>query len=92
MREIHKFSFEKLEVWNLAKGLVKQIYAMAKKFPAEERFGLVSQMTRATVSVASTIAEGSERVSRKEQAHQHSHQKKHNTDSHRHPYHGLPPL
>ena len=49
--------------------MVKQIYLITKKFPTEERFGLVSQLNRASVSVASTIAEGSARVGRKDQAH-----------------------
>lgn len=68
-RQKYLFSFEKLEVWNLAKELVKEIYILTKSFPAEERFGLISQMTRAAVSVASTIAEDSARISRKDQAH-----------------------
>ena len=65
----HKYSFEKLEVWHLAKELIKDIYLVTKKFPSEERFGLVSQIQRAAVSVASTIAEGNSRISRKDQGH-----------------------
>lgn len=65
----HQFSFEKLEVWYLAKEFSKRIYAVTKKFPIEERFGLTAQLTRAAVSVASTIAEGSARASKKDQAH-----------------------
>lgn len=63
------FSFEKLEVWQLSKELVKEIYVITKKFPAEEKFGLISQINRAAISVASTIAEGSARTSKKDQAH-----------------------
>ena len=65
----HKFPFEKLEVWSLAKDFVKRIYSVTKGFPDDERFGLVSQINRAAVSVASTIAEGSARASRKDQGH-----------------------
>lgn len=65
----HQYSFEKLEVWKLAKELVKSADALTKTFPTEERFGLVSQMNRSAVSVASTMAEGSARMSHKEQSH-----------------------
>jgi four helix bundle protein len=63
------FVFHKLRVWHLAKDLVKAVYALTKTFPAEERFGLSAQLNRAAISVASNIAEGSGRVSRKDQAH-----------------------
>jgi len=67
MRET--FVFHKLRVWHLAKCLVKDVYSLTKKFPADERFGLTAQINRAAISVASNIAEGSGRVSRKDQAH-----------------------
>lgn len=63
------FVFHKLKVWHLAKELVKDIYDITKKFPADEKFGLVSQINRAAISIASNIAEGSGRISRKDQAH-----------------------
>ena len=63
------FVFHKLRVWSLAKDLVKDIYALTKAFPVEERFGLAAQINRAAISVASNIAEGSGRVSRKDQAY-----------------------
>jgi four helix bundle protein len=65
----YQFSFEKLEVWQLAKDLVLTIYGTSKKFPGNEKYGLVSQMNRAAVSIASNIAEGSSRMSKKDQAH-----------------------
>ena len=64
-----EYKFEKLEVWQLSKELVKEIYQITKKFPSDERFGLISQINRAVISVASTIAEGSARSSKKDQAH-----------------------
>ena len=63
------FVFHKLQVWHLAKELVKVVYAFTKGFPVDEKFGLVSQINRAAISVASNIAEGSGRTSRKDQAH-----------------------
>ncbi len=63
------FTYEKLEVWQLSKNVAIKIYEITKKFPSEERYGLVSQMNRAAVSVASNIAEGSSRSSFKEQAY-----------------------
>ena len=64
-----KFSFENLEVWNDVKLLTKDIYIMTKSFPDEEKYGLVSQVRRAVISVSSNIAEGSSRMSKKDQAH-----------------------
>ena len=55
------FSFEKLTVWINAKELIKNIYLITKKIPEEEKFGLTSQLRRASVSVASNLAEGTSR-------------------------------
>jgi len=56
-----KFKYEDLEIWQLALELIKAIYELLKKFPAEERYDLVSQGKRAVVSIALNIAEGSGR-------------------------------
>ena len=63
------YSFEKLEVWKLAKDLCVYIYKLTSKFPIEEKFGLISQMRRASVSIVSNIAEGGSRMSAKDQSH-----------------------
>lgn len=63
------FSFEKLEVWIESKEFTKQIYAITSKFPDTEKFGLISQLRRASISIASNIAEGSARKSFKDKAH-----------------------
>lgn len=65
----HTYGFEKLEVWKKAKELAIKLYAATSSFPQEEKFGIVSQIRRAAVSVASNIAEGSSRTSTKDQAH-----------------------
>lgn len=63
------FGFEKLKVWQLAKQFAVHVYEATGQFPPEEKFGLVSQLRRASVSVASNLAEGSARQSQKDQAH-----------------------
>lgn len=54
-------SYKDLIVWQKALELSKEIYLLTKKFPAEERFGLISQIRRAAVSILSNTAEGSGR-------------------------------
>ena len=60
--------YKDLMVWQKGMALAKYIYllTMNAKFPSEERFGLVSQMRRAAVSISSNIAEGQARNSAKE--------------------------
>ena len=58
------FNFEKLGVWQKAIDFADLVYAMTRKFPSEERFGLTNQMRRAAVSISSNIAEGSSRSSK----------------------------
>ena len=67
--ETHFYAFEKLEAWQKATQLVLLIYKTTRHFPDEEKFGLVSQMRRASISICSNIAEGSARFSPKDQAH-----------------------
>ncbi|MCX6121288.1 MAG: four helix bundle protein [Ignavibacteriales bacterium] len=59
-------SHKKLDVWLKSFELTKSIYAVTKKFPSEEKYGLVSQMRRAAVSIPSNIAEGSARQTKKD--------------------------
>lgn len=57
------FKFEKLDVWHEAIAFSDEIYRLTAGFPDDERFGLVTQLRRAAVSVAANIAEGSGRTS-----------------------------
>ena len=53
--------YRDLVVWQKGIALAREIYLLTKKLPADEKFGLVSQMRRAAVSVPSNIAEGQAR-------------------------------
>ena len=55
-------SYKELVVWQKAMDLVVAIYELTKNYPSEEKFGLISQMRRAAVSIPSNIAEGRKRL------------------------------
>lgn len=61
--------FKELRVWQQSIELAKLVYALADMLPDKERYGLRSQLTRAVVSVASNIAEGSRRKTTKDLIH-----------------------
>ena len=63
------FSFENLGVYQKARVLVKEVYNLQNKFPAEERYALGDQIRRSITSVTSNIAEGSGRDTNKDKAH-----------------------
>jgi len=54
-------NFKDLLVWRRGMELAKTIYEMTRKFPSDERFGLVAQMRRCAVSIPSNLAEGQAR-------------------------------
>lgn len=53
-----EYQFEKLKVWREAVKLADKVYLISKSFPDDEKFGMVSQIRRAVVSVSLNIAEG----------------------------------
>ena len=59
-------SAEELEVFKRSHKLTLDIYKVTESFPQAEKFGLVTQMRRAAVSIGSNLLEGSHRLSRKE--------------------------
>lgn len=63
------YSFEKLKAWQEAKKLVVEVYHLLDGFPQFEKYALCDQIRRAIVSVPSNNAEGTGRMSIKEQIH-----------------------
>lgn len=58
--------FRKLKVWEKAHAFTLVVYRVTKMFPADEKFGLTSQLRRATSSIPANIAEGCGRSGSKE--------------------------
>lgn len=58
--------YKNLKVWQKSMELVVEVYRKTDKFPDKERFGLITQINRCAVSIASNIAEGAGRNSPKE--------------------------
>lgn len=59
-------NYKNLHIWQEGIKLARKIYEVTSTFPANEKFGIVSQMTRAAVSIPSNIAEGAGRNSKKD--------------------------
>lgn len=62
-------SFRDLHVWQQSMSLVVVTYRLCRTLPSSEKFGLISQMQRAAVSIPANIAEGHSRRTRSEYAH-----------------------
>lgn len=62
-------NYRDLSVWKKSMTLVEGVYKLTDSFPDNEKFGLVSQLRRAAVSIPSNIAEGAGRNSNKEFKH-----------------------
>ena len=58
-----------LNAWKLGMDIVQKIYSVTENFPAEEKFGLISQIRKSSVSIPSNIAEGAGRNTKKEFVH-----------------------
>ena len=63
------FSYRKLNVYQLSKSLVTDVYKIVETFPKAETYALCDQMRRAVISIPSNIAEGTSKASPKEQYH-----------------------
>lgn len=62
-------NYKKIQAWELSHELTIAVYEASKGFPADERFGLTSQLRRAASSVPANIAEGSGRKTEKDFVH-----------------------
>jgi four helix bundle protein len=62
-------NFKELKVWKAGIDVTKVIFQLTRSFPAEEKYGLISQMIRSAISIPSNIAEGCGRKSNKEFYH-----------------------
>ena len=63
------YAFENMRAWQEARKLVVEVYRLLDGFPKFESYALCDQIRRAIVSVPSNLAEGSGRISTKEQMH-----------------------
>jgi len=59
-------NFKNLEVWREAKEIAKKIYNLTDNFPEAERYGVISQLRRASASIGANIAEGCGRHTNKD--------------------------
>jgi len=64
MSEFKRHNFKKLKIWQMAMELAKENCKLSSSFPSSEKFGLISQMNRCSVSMPSNIAEGSSRTNK----------------------------
>jgi len=64
-----RHNFRELTIWKEGMEIAKMIYLMTKELPTEEKYSLISQMNRCSISIPSNIAEGSGRTSDKEFNH-----------------------
>ena len=58
--------YKDFKFWQMSRSFCKDIYLLTSKFPEDEKYGLVSQLRRASVSIPSNIAEGCSRTSNKD--------------------------
>ena len=62
-------NFREYDIWKNAISLAKEVYLLTDQLPSSEKHGLISQVQRVSVSIASNIAEGAARKSEKEFSH-----------------------
>lgn len=66
---MNDFYYRKLDVYNISKQYVMQVYQLLRGYPEYEKFALCDQLRRAVISIPSNIAEGAGRMALKERIH-----------------------
>jgi four helix bundle protein len=57
-----RHNYKNLKIWKIGIEIVDDVYSIIGEFPKDEKFGLISQISRCSVSIPSNIAEGSSRT------------------------------
>ncbi len=57
-----RHNYKNLKIWQIGIEIVDEVFKITDAFPKEEKFGLISQISRCSVSILSNIAEGSSRT------------------------------
>lgn len=65
-------SFTDLDAWKIGMELVKEVYRLTDSFPSAERFGLTSQLRRASTSILANLAEGFGRAGKADKAYKYT--------------------
>jgi len=65
-KTLYRRNFKELKIWQKGFDIVIKAFKLTDGFPKEERYGMISQINRAAVSIPSNIAEGSSRTSEKD--------------------------
>ena len=67
--KVGRVNVEDLDIFKLAHGLCLRVYSATSSYPGHERFGLTSQMRRASASICMNLMEGAHRIGRNEYKH-----------------------
>ena len=62
MEKRKRHNYKNLKIWQIGIEIVDDVYTIIEGFPKDERFGLISQISRCSVSIPSNVAEGSSRT------------------------------
>ena len=62
MNNRKRHNYKNLKIWKIGIEIVDDVFKILEVFPGDERFGLISQMSRCSISIPSNIAEGSSRT------------------------------
>ncbi len=64
LKDKRRHNYKNLKIWKLGIEIVDDVFKLISDFPVNEKFGLVSQLSRCSISIPSNIAEGSSRTNK----------------------------